>query len=71
MQKLSKTKFDLFMKSFQGVPSWVACSKLGTFTVNNNILVSCCFSVLLNEATENISENNVIEFEEKPFEDDI
>ena len=33
MQKLSTTKFNLFMKSFQGVPSQVACSKLGTFPV--------------------------------------
>ena len=40
MQKLSKIKINLFMNSFQGVPSQVACSKLGYFTVSINI---CCY----------------------------
>ena len=40
MQKLSKIKMNLFMNSFQDVPSEVACSKLGSFTVSTNI---CCY----------------------------
>ena len=33
MQKLLKIKINLFVNSFQGVPSQVVCSKLGTFMV--------------------------------------
>ena len=37
IQKLSIIKSNLFMKGFQGVPSWFASSKLGTFTVYETV----------------------------------
>ena len=43
MQKLLEIKIILFVNSFQGVPSQVVCSKLGTFTVFEKLILKMMF----------------------------